>query len=187
MRFSVERGDRAYDPSHSRRVKSVSVDGEPPLAMVLTADEEEGLVRHVAADPAGNPIITGGELTILETRGRVRIELMPKGERDWDSSRRGQTKVAVGRDRNGDLLVQVYSIARPGAIKQVRKDALTLRPDTGGLCQDAGLLAGYAAELLCAQFGDRIDPSECARTAVEQCLRMAMDGEGTVDGDQQAG
>jgi hypothetical protein len=80
--------------------------------------------------------------------------------------------VGVARASNGDLLVQVYSLARPGAIKQLRKEYLTLPLEDAGICQAAGVMAGGAAEMLCSQFGDRLDPSECARVAVEQCYQM---------------
>jgi hypothetical protein len=178
VRISIEKGDRAYDPKHARRVKEVTVDGQV-ARMVLTADEEEGLIRHIASDAKGHPIVIGGELSVLESRGKVVVTLAT-GERDWDKGRTGEAKVAVGRAPNGDLLVQVYSIVRPGAIKQVRKEARTLRAGRAALCQEAGLLGGYAAELLCDKFGDNLDPSECARVAVEQALKMIDDEEGPV-------
>lgn len=173
MRFSIERGDRAYDPAHSRRIKHVKIDGKV-VQMALTADTTEGLVRHVAAGPDGMPIVHNGEMTILESRGKVEIELLD-AEKRWDKERKGEAKVGVARAANGDLLVQVYSLARPGAIKQVRKEYITLPRDPSGICQCAGVLAGYAAELLCDQFGDSLDPSECARVAVEQAHHMVKD------------
>lgn len=172
-RFSVERGDRAYDPTHAKRIKHIKLDGKE-VVMPLTADTVEGLVRHVAAGPDGMPIVTAGDMTILESRGRVEIEYLDEATR-WNKERTGEARVAVGRASNGDLLVQVYSLARPGAIKQLRKEYLTLPSQGWGICQTAGLLAGAAAEQLCEQFGDRLDPSECARVAVEQCAQMVHD------------
>lgn len=173
MRFSVERGDRAYDPSHARRIKRVTVDGRE-VPMAITADEEEGLVRHIAANPDGSPIVAGGQMSVLESRGRVVVEMV-KEDRAWDAERTGEARVAVARHPSGDLLVQVYSLARPGAIKQMRCEALHVPSDGAALCQKAGAMAGAAAELLCDQFNDKLDPSECARVAVEQALAMVRD------------
>lgn len=172
-RFSIERSDRAYDPAHGKRIKYIKCDGHI-IDMPLTADTDEGLVRHVAANPGGQPRISAGQMVILESRGRVEIEWLDEAKR-WNKERSGGARVAVGRASNGDLLVQVYSIARPGAIKQLRKELVTLPAEAAGLCQTAGLLAGAAAEQLCEMFGDRLDPSECARVAVEQCYQMIKD------------
>lgn len=173
MRISIVRGDPGYDPTHQRRVERVTVDGLPVLA--ATADEEQGFVDEVCLEPGTNRIavdpVSGHPLT-RRVEGRVHIVLRPKADRDWDRSRRGEAKVQVGRDANGDVLVQVYSHARPGAIKQGRMARAELPSTRMALVQKVGLTAGALAEMLCEQFGDRLDPSECARVGLEQACRM---------------
>jgi hypothetical protein len=172
-RFSIERSDRAYDPTYGKRIKFVKLDGKV-VDMPLTADTVEGLVRHVAADREGNPIMAAGQMSILESRGRVEIEWLDEAKR-WNKDRSGEARVAVGRASDGDILVQVYSLARPGAIKQLRKAYSTLPSSHAAICQAAGAMAGAAAEMLADQFGDKLDPSECARVGVEQCYQMLKD------------
>jgi hypothetical protein len=94
-RFSIERSDRAYDPTHAKRIKFVKVDGKV-VDMPLTADTSEGLVRHVAANPDGTPVITAGDFTILESRGRVEIEWLDEATR-WNKERTGGARVGGRR------------------------------------------------------------------------------------------
>lgn len=176
MRVSIVKGDPGYDPTHTRRVQRVTVDGLPVVS--VTADEEQGFVDELVIDSAtGRAVldpVDGSPLTRRVT-GRVRIELRKASDREWDASRRGEAKVQVGREPGtGDILVQVYSHVRPGAIKQGRiaRLAQTGRMET---MQLAGVTAGAIAEMLCDQFGDRIDPDECARVALDQCMKLLMD------------
>lgn len=173
MRISIVRGDPGYDPTHTRRVRRVTVDGLPVAC--ATADEEQGFADEivmeggrVALDP------TDGSPLTRRLVGRVRVELEPQDERRWDANRRlDGVRVQVGREPGTrDVLVQVFSWARPGAIKQGRIDALHQPSSAAEMCQRAGAVAGAMAEMLCDQFGDRMDPSEAARVAVEQCARL---------------
>jgi hypothetical protein len=172
MRFSIVEGRPGYDPTHQRRVERVTVDGVD-VDGCIEADEELGYALKLAPDleRGGFQRDPQGGYVTLRVSGRTEVRLRT-AERDWDASRRGEAKVQVGRDANGDVLVQVYSHARPGAIKQMRLERLNLPASGPELCQRAGMCAGAAAEMLAEQFGDRLDPSECARVAVEQASRM---------------
>lgn len=176
MRISIVKGDRGYDPGHTRRVKRVTIDGLPVAC--ATADEEEGFVDELMMEDGRIKLDpTDGSPLTRRMVGAVKVELMPEEARAWDNARTGEAKVRVGREPGtGDILVQVYSIARPGAIKQGR---LPLKAHLGrtqaSLCQAAGTVGGAMAEMLCEQFGDRIDPSAAARAATEQCFRLLTD------------
>lgn len=176
MRISLLSNDPGYDPTHERRVKQVTLNGRPMLGIV-TADEEEGFIIALVRDPlTGEWQRNGSEFQTLRETGKVVIELMPKGEREWDPTRKaqgGHVRVQVGIDPStGDLLVQVFSVVRPGALKQARLPSLRLPAGKTATCQAAGTLAGVVAEALCEQFGDTLDPSAAAAEAVRQCARM---------------
>jgi hypothetical protein len=177
MRISIISGDPGYDEKHTRRVKNVYLNGEV-IQSPITADEEQGFVLCLISDGNGgvkkDPVSGDYELERLE--GRVHIELHPPGARDWDKNRKGAVKVRVALDTNKDLLVQVFSVVRPGALKQGRlKAQLFSGSGTMQICQSAGILAGAIAEALCEQFGDTMDPSEVASTAIRECSRMIQD------------
>jgi len=175
LRISIEPGDRAYDPSRSRKVLSVRVDGLV-YPYVLTADSDEGYVKCLATDEAGQPVPEGDRYRTLEVRGTVLIELST-GERDWDATRSpdcAHSKVAVGRLESGLLCVDVYSAVRPGAI--LRMTLAAEQESTAAVtAQRLGAAAGAAAEDLCERFGDTIEPSEVARVAVEQASLLLAD------------
>lgn len=181
MRISIVKGDPGYDPTHTRRVRSVTVDGTPYAA--VTADDQEGFADvlctengRVQMDPFSGQPLTKRLL------GRVVIELMPRGERDWDQGRRGEAKVRVGREPGtGDILVQVYSAVRPGAIKQGRMHRAQLPSGDAAVCQKVGVTAGALAEMLCDQFRDTIDPDQVAREALTQASLMLRDERTAVD------
>lgn len=175
MRFSIVEGRPGYDPRHSRRVERVEVDGRPVEACI-EADEEQGYALCLSPDRERGGFLRDpqGGLVTLRVSGRTVVTLR-RGDRDWDKGRVGRsTEVRVGREPGtGDLLVQVHSWARPGAIKQgrlARGAQLDLMP--AALAQRCGVVAGAVAEMLCDQFGDRLDPSECARVAVEQASQL---------------
>lgn len=170
MRISIVRGDRGYDPTHTRRIKRVTLNGLSVAS--VTADEELGYVDELCMED-GKVVMIGDQPVTRRMTGKVVIELLPKNERDWDAERKMPgVKVQVGRDRNRDILVQVVSWARPGAIKQGRMDYASLPATPAAQCQKAGAAAGMLAEMLCTQFGDRLDPSEAAKVAIEQCAKM---------------
>jgi hypothetical protein len=81
--------------------------------------------------------------------------------------------VAVGR-LDGRLVVDVYSAVRPGAIRRMTMDRAT-EAASASVAQSVGICAGAAAEHMCEHYGDTIDPSEVARVAVEQCVRLLAD------------
>ena len=125
MRISIVRGDPGYDPTHQRRVDRVLLDGLPVLC--ATADEEQGYVDELVLDGATGRVAvdpTDGSPLTRRVAGRVAIHLAQKDARAWDRDRRlDGVRVQVGREPGTrDLLVQVYSWARPGAIKQGRID-----------------------------------------------------------------
>lgn len=170
MRISIVRGDPGYDPTHQRRVERVTLDGLPIMA--VTADEEQGFADELVMAEGQIALNLNGEPITRRVTGKVVIKLRDDGRR-WDKDRRlDGVKVQVGRDRNLDILVQVFSWARPGAIKQGRMHYQELPSGDAAVCQKAGMTAGAMAEMLCEQFGDRLDPSECARVAFEQCHAM---------------
>jgi hypothetical protein len=173
VRFEVDTDARA-DQSW-RKVRSVHLDGVL-LVGCLAADDVEGWVRELIPDPdkPGYFKHDGVEFLTRERRGRVEIALKDTS-RDWDRERRGATRVQVGRDpMTGDILVQVFSVVRPGAIKQMRLALGGLPAGLDAKAQKAGMTAGAAAELLCEQFGDAVDPAAAARTAIEQCTAMLL-------------
>lgn len=181
MRFSIVEGRPGYDPSHQRRIKEVLVDG---IAVdgCIEADEEAGYALRLAPDlvSGGFHRDPAGGFSTLRVAGRVEIRLAAKGAADWDETRKADgAKVRVGRDANGDVLVQVYSVVRPGAIRQMRLLRADLPSSAAMVAQKAGLVAGAAAEHLCEQFRDTIDPEDCARVAVEQCsIMLAAEAKG---------
>lgn len=174
MRISIEPGDRAYDLTQGRKVLEVRVDGVL-YPYVLTADTDEGYVKCLAAGEDGRPIAVGDRFKTLEVRGQVTVAFAGN-DRDWDRSAApdaAHSKVAVGR-LDGELVVDVYSAVRPGAIRRMTMSAEAERRSTS-VAQNLGACAGAAAEHLCEHFGDTIDPSEVARVAVEQCRRLLAD------------
>lgn len=169
MRISILKSDRAYEATVGKRFESVTVDGRSVMA--CTADEEEGFALVICADERGKPQSINGEIVTKVMRGKVVIVPF-KTERDWDKNKVMATKVQVGRDINGDLIVQVFSAVRPGAIRQARME-LAHQPSTQVACaQRMGMMAGMAAEHLCMTFGDTVNPDECARVAIEQALEL---------------
>jgi hypothetical protein len=187
MRFEVN--PHAEDQSW-RKVKSVHLDGEL-LTGCLGADDGIGWVRELVPDPdkPGYFMHDGVEFLTRERRGKVVIT-MRDTSRDWDADRKGGAKVQVGRAENGDILVQVYSIVRPGAIKQMRLELSHLPAGIEAQAQKAGLVAGRAAEMLGEQFGDSVDPSDAARVALGLATEMLLAEQGGRTNlilDQQAG
>jgi len=171
MRFSIEPGDRAYDPKAGRKVAKVTFDGLA-VQCVLTADDELGEVRSMQVDLDGRPVVVDGEFKVVHrTAGRVVIELR-RDDRAWDEARRVETKVMVGRHEDGTVEVLVYSAVRPSACSRVLLPPSKQQDQGPGLCQQAGVAAGAIAESMCARFRDTLDPDDCARVAVEQCGRM---------------
>lgn len=181
MRISIRRGDRGFDPSHVRKVKKITVDGVEVTA--ITADEEEGFADCLQIDPnEPGKLLTDADGPVLRRlTGKVVIELHQDG-RSWDKARRGEAKVQVGRcPQSQDILVQVYSVVRPGAIKQGRLARAQQPGDEAALSQKIGLTGGWLAELLCDEYGDTIDPSQAARSAMEQGVRMIRDEISKID------
>lgn len=174
MRFSIIKADRGYDPTASRRVRMVTVDGSM-AANCVTADDQEGFALCLTHDPINGGFLKEadtGEYVLSRYAGKVEILLASADPLKWDPKRRGEAKVAVGRAPNGDVLVQVYSNARPGAIKQITMHRVNLPSGAAAVCQKAGACGGYAAELLAEQFRDTIDPSAAAAEATRQCAIM---------------
>jgi hypothetical protein len=176
MRISIDRTDRAYDLAKAKKVAQVTLDGKKVAA--VTADDEEGLVRYYLQDPQTGSLIQGGDgqPQVIEARGKVVIE-MRKDDRAWSKDNVRETKVEVGRQQDGSVHVLVHSWARPGAIKRVKIEGDM--PTGHALVQKVGIAAGHGAELLCEQFGDRLDPGECARAAMEQASMMIADERAT--------
>jgi hypothetical protein len=162
MRISVIPGDPGYDQQRY----AVTLDGQAIMSPVI-ADEERGFVTTLASGPDGELLRQeNGNLVLTTLHGKVMVTPIQE-ERDWDKRRRGETRVQVGRQPNGDLVVQVFSVVRPGAIKQA---TLALKNQPRDLAQAAGVMAGGLAELLAEQFGDFLDPSAAANMARHQCL-----------------
>jgi hypothetical protein len=111
------------------------------------------------------------------------IIAQPKDSRDyytklWDKVRgrnspmeRVRVRITRGTDETNILpgiimLVQVYSRALPGRIKQGEK-FFDFRDDSKNMRQVAGVMAGALAEECCEHFGDSFDPSEAAKMGME--------------------
>lgn len=63
------------------------------------------------------------------------------------------------------VVVSVYSLIKPGVIKQ---GELPLNQhNAAGMRKQVNLMGGLLAELLCEEYGDKLDPDECARAASE--------------------
>lgn len=175
MRFSVLKRAPDYDPSSAKRIMGVGVDGKM-IVNCVEADEEQGYALALMTDPLDpkkflmDPV--DGTYTLARVTGKVSIVCREADPRQWDPNRKGEAKVQVGRDTNGDILVQVYSNARPGAIKQIRMNRQELPSGHNAIAQKAGACGGYAAELLADQFNDTIDPSAAASEAARQCAIM---------------
>ena len=80
MRLSVEKGDPAFNSRSAQMAIIVLVDGEPCRGIVITVDDEEGLVRFIPEDVEGCPVFDhlAGTWTIMERHGEVRIAFVPE-------------------------------------------------------------------------------------------------------------
>jgi hypothetical protein len=177
MRISIDPQDRAFGRTPAG-LKAVTVDGVH-YPMVITADEEEGYVLAYRQPLQVDPKSAGPDMRYLtiEVRGKVVLEW---DQRRWDKDRRATTatygEVKVGRDADGSLVVRVMSAVRPGAGRQLRLPAASVPSSRMQLVQKAGAMAGAAAEDMCERFGDTLDPSECAKAAIDAACRM-LEGE----------
>lgn len=102
----------------------------------------------------------------------------------WDKNRgikspmeRVRVKITKGTDETNILpgiimLVQVYSRALPGRIKQGEK-FFDFRDTSKNMRQVAGVLAGALAEECCEHFGDSFDPSDAAKMGMEAFDQVA--------------
>jgi hypothetical protein len=73
MRLSSLLGDRGYRADAGRWGLSFNGDPVPPGWMVVTADEEEGVLRYFMLEDDGEVFAEGGRDKLFEARGRVQI------------------------------------------------------------------------------------------------------------------
>lgn len=175
MRISVDKRDKGYrwDATDAGKYK-VTFNGEA-ITHVVTADEEEGIVKRFVLDEGGRVKTVGNSYEVETLQGEVKIEA--KGA-DGESLR--DPKVKVERNRDGHVEVLVYSRIRPGTIRRTTLDEQTVSSRGLSMSKAVSIFAGQAAEQLCARNGELFDPSDCAKMAMAEFERMlALEGSAT--------
>lgn len=175
MRISVDKRDKGYrwDAYDAGKYK-VTFNGEP-IDRVVTADEEEGIVKRFVVGEDGKVKTVGNSFQVETLQGDVRIEA--KGA-DGESLR--DPKVKVERNAGGLIEVLVYSRVRPGIIRRTTLDEPTVASRGYSMSKAVSIFAGQAAEQLCARNGELYDPSDCAKMALAEYERLlALEGSAT--------
>lgn len=174
MRISVDKRDKGYrwDAYDAGKYK-VTFNGEP-ITHVVTADEEEGIVKRFVLGEDGRVKTVGSSYQVETLQGEVKIEA--KGA-DGESLR--DPKVKVERNREGLIEVLVYSRIRPGTIRRTTLDEPTVSARGFSMSKAVSIFAGQAAEQLCARNGELYDPSDCAKMAMAEYERLMASERGS--------
>lgn len=167
MRISVDKRDKGYRwDAHDASKYKITFNGEP-ITHVVTADEEEGIVKRFVLGEDGRVKTVGNSFQVETLQGEVKIEA--KGT-DGESLR--DPKVKVERNLEGNVEVLVYSRIRPGTIRRTTLDEPTVSARGYSMSKAVSIFAGQAAEQLCARNGELFDPSDCAKMAMAEYERM---------------
>lgn len=172
MRISVDRRDKGYrwDATDANKFK-VLLDGEP-AKNVVTADEEEGIVKRFVMGEDGRPQVSadGKHLNIEVVQGKVEI-VVAKGA-DGESLR--DPKVKVERNKDGLVEVLVYSRMQPGVVRRITLDEQTIAQRGMNIDKAVSIFAGQAAEELIARNAEMFDPSDVAKMATAEFERLKV-------------
>ena len=169
MRISVDKRDKGYrwDATDGNKFQ-IMFNGEP-AQWVVTADEEEGILKRFVIGEDGRPQVSadGKHLNVEVVQGEVKI-IAKAG--NGESLR--DPKVKVERNLDGKIEVLVYSRMNQGIIRRATLDEQTIAQRGLEIAKAVNIYAGQMAEELCKRNGEMFDPSDCAKMASAEYDRL---------------